>query len=98
MLVPGTPLTGPVDTDAAERCWCAYAWPVAAGNSGDRIFFVDQDGDVWQSPNAAKTCSGLLGGPAWDAAMPSGTGSVWAPLPAGDSHRGRDGNPWKRMN
>jgi hypothetical protein len=94
--VPGTPFTGPVDADAAEVRWCAYAWPVAAGNSGTRVFFVDQDGEVWQAPNAALTYSGTAGAPPWNAALPAGTG--WTSLPQGSEHAGRDGGTWRRTN
>ena len=35
-----------VDTGLAEGLWCAYAWPLVAGESGNRVFFVNQGGDV----------------------------------------------------
>lgn len=95
---PGAPCSGPVDPDAAEVRWCAYAWPVAAGNSGTRAFYVDQDGEVWQTANALLSLSGVNGGPAWDAALPQGTGNGWVALPKGASHTGRDGNVWIRTN
>ncbi len=93
----GSPFAGPVETDAAEKTWCAYAWPVATGNSGRRVFFVDQGGDVWQTSNADSRYSGSLAPPEWDAAMPEG-GRGWAPAPDAAECRGRDGNLWKRTN
>jgi hypothetical protein len=87
-----------VDTDAAETAWCAYAWPVAAGNSGQRVFFVDQGGDVWHTANKPGRYSGNLGGPAWDAAMPADGKQGWSPAPNVKEYRGRDGNLWKRAN
>jgi len=30
----------------AELYWCAYAWPLQAGSSGNRTFFVSQQGEV----------------------------------------------------
>src|SRR5688572_13580197 len=40
-----------IGVDMAETSWCAYGIPVARGNSGNRAFFVNQAGDVLQSPN-----------------------------------------------
>jgi type II secretory pathway pseudopilin PulG len=92
----GLPFTGPVDTDLAEKRWCAYAWPVAYGNSGTRAFFVDQEGTVWWTLNDTGRYSDTKGGPAWDAAMPaSGTG--WTPTdPKVKEYVGRDGAVWKK--
>ena len=35
-----------LDVNLAEVVWCAYAWPVEAGKTGKRAFFVNQMGDV----------------------------------------------------
>ncbi|MBK9388429.1 MAG: prepilin-type N-terminal cleavage/methylation domain-containing protein [Planctomycetes bacterium] len=32
--------------DFCETTWCAYAWPINRGNSGNRTFFVNQQGDT----------------------------------------------------
>jgi hypothetical protein len=37
--------SGPT-ADAAEVLWCCYAWPLAPGNTGNRSFFVNQEGEV----------------------------------------------------
>jgi prepilin-type N-terminal cleavage/methylation domain-containing protein len=37
--------------DFCETTWCAYAWPINKGNSGNRCFFVNQQGDVLASQN-----------------------------------------------
>lgn len=37
----------------SEVLWACYAWPVSRGNSGKRVFFVNQAGDVLASPNVA---------------------------------------------
>lgn len=56
---------------SGERYWCAYAWPVQAGQTGARAYFVNQDGDVLTCERPG-TYSGLAaqGGrqPAYDAA------------------------------
>ncbi len=51
--------SGRIGVDASEERWCAYAWPVARGNSGNRCFFVNQEGDVLQSPNDVAKHQGL---------------------------------------
>lgn len=40
-------VTGPVAPDSAEQRWYAYAWPIDAGRTGNRSFYVDQDGDIY---------------------------------------------------
>jgi hypothetical protein len=39
-------LAGPIETDAAEQRWYAYAWPIHAGRTGTRSFYIDQSGDI----------------------------------------------------
>lgn len=95
---PGGPFTADVDADAAETRWCAYAWPVAARQSGTRAFFVDESGEVWQTPNADGRYSGSGSPPPFDAARPAGGRDPWAPLPRGREVVGRDGRPWKPTN
>jgi hypothetical protein len=95
------PLSGPVDVDASEVRWCAYAWPDSdfARAGGDHIgaLFVDAAGEVWRAPNEDGRYGGPGRGPAWDAAMPVSPGRGWASPPAqADSYRGRDGNLWTR--
>jgi len=35
-----------IDAKLAEVAWCAYAWPVKAGETGKHAFFINQMGDV----------------------------------------------------
>jgi prepilin-type N-terminal cleavage/methylation domain-containing protein len=39
------------DPDNGEILWACYAWPVAASQSGNRAFFVNQEGDLLQCQN-----------------------------------------------
>lgn len=72
---------------------------MATANSGVRAFYVDQDGDVWQTANVVPRYSGLgFTVPVWDAALPAGTGYGRVAMPKGPSHTGRDGNVWGRTN
>ena len=53
----GEPQTGytaaMIDADLVETTWCAYAWPVNYGQSGNRTFFTNQGGDVVATEFAA---------------------------------------------
>lgn len=35
-----------VDTDLAETTWCSYAWPTKLHASGNRTFFLNQEGTI----------------------------------------------------
>lgn len=43
------------DPDNAENLWCCYAWPVDAESTGNRVFFVNEDGDMFQFDNRLAT-------------------------------------------
>jgi prepilin-type N-terminal cleavage/methylation domain-containing protein len=51
-----------------EILWCCYAWPIDAGKSGNRCFFINQDGDVLQFSNKAAVYNGSVAVPGFDAA------------------------------
>jgi prepilin-type N-terminal cleavage/methylation domain-containing protein len=38
-----------LDANNCESMWCAYAWPVDLGSTGNRAFFVNQRGEILQS-------------------------------------------------
>jgi hypothetical protein len=61
------------DPNNAEILWACYAWPVTAGASGNRCFFINQEGDLLQSNNEAHKYQGLAG-PSFDAAFDIATG------------------------
>ena len=67
----GGKLGGPFPNgDNGELLWCAYAWPLQVGGSGNRAFFVNQRGDLLQTMNRGGAAySGTGGGPAFDAAL-----------------------------
>jgi type IV pilus assembly protein PilA len=37
--------------DNCEVIWCCYAWPVDAESTGNRAFFINQEGDLLQTLN-----------------------------------------------
>ncbi|MCK6448804.1 MAG: prepilin-type N-terminal cleavage/methylation domain-containing protein [Planctomycetes bacterium] len=81
------------DSDNGEVLWAAYAWPQAVGQSGNRCFFINQEGDLLQTPNrgaAAYTATG--GGPLFDAVF-SVAGDMASPLGV-NGVAATDGNTW----
>jgi len=83
--------TSKVGIDAAERQWCAIAWPDSRGESGDRVYFVDETGVVLESENTVARWSGLAREPTPDCAR-AAAGAGDAPPSGG--HVGRDGDRW----
>jgi len=85
------------NADHSEVLWCAYAWPSERGASGDRAFFVNQEGDILQCGNVSKGYSGAVLAPACDAAFAKGgaAGCIDGPLaPARPGKLGMDGEVW----
>jgi type IV pilus assembly protein PilA len=91
-----------VDATKCEVLWACYAWPSAFGQSGKRVFFINQAGDVLSSKNTLGTAySGdpATGGvaPAPTAAFLTGTsGLMDAPVAA--NTLGTDGQMWTVVN
>jgi prepilin-type N-terminal cleavage/methylation domain-containing protein len=42
---------GMLGEDLAEVIWCVYAWPANRGRTGQKVFFVNQMGDISMSSN-----------------------------------------------
>jgi prepilin-type N-terminal cleavage/methylation domain-containing protein len=82
-----------VDPDLAETTWCAYAWPVSHGNTGNRTFFVNQGGDIVTTEDQAYAGPGS--GPASNAAFSPGAGATITGMTA-TAMTGRDGNFWRQ--
>lgn len=81
-----------VDSRLASQRWCAYAWPVTYGASGNRTFFIDQDGNELCTEEAHYSGDD---GPAPGAAFASGgIMSILGAIPA-DGMRSQDGNVWR---
>lgn len=77
----GGKLAGPFpDSDNGEVMWCCYAWPIQAAQTGNRVFFVNQEGDLLQMLNRqAPPYSTAVAGPAFDAVF-SVAGDMGSPL------------------
>ena len=68
----------PANLPNANNCeilWCAYAWPVSATQTGNRAFFINQEGDLLQFLNRPQAAGGL---PPYD-------GVVAAQIPVADA-------------
>lgn len=90
-LAPGGALPDPQN---GEVLWSCYAWPVSAGSTGRRAFFVNQEGDILATPNTDRAYSGPSKPPMFDAAYTSEhPGDMSAP-PTGDGTRGNDRHLW----
>jgi hypothetical protein len=82
--------------DAQETRWCAYAWPVQKGLSGNRVFFVNNAGEVYATMAMRNPYSGAEMAPEANAAYEKETG---ANLDGGvglaaAGLRSNDGNTW----
>ena len=51
---------GVIDPVQAHRYWTCVAWPVTAGNTGRRAFFVNQQGQVLQQMNTSYSGSAII--------------------------------------
>ncbi|MEO6708735.1 MAG: hypothetical protein ABI054_08420 [Planctomycetota bacterium] len=86
------------DHDNCEVLWSVYAWPIEAGKSGVRAFFMNQDGDIFSTLDSEGAYSGEARAPAFDAACSARkSGDMSASLPAAGS-RGNDGKHWSPVN
>ncbi len=62
------------DSDNCEILWVCYAWPTEAEATGNRAFFINQEGDLLQTLNneggqmVVAFYDGIDAGPAFDAA------------------------------
>lgn len=81
---------GQVDAEQSEVVWCVYAWPVLRGTTGERAFFVNQNGDVLQSTDAEYSGKD---GPAANAAFKSGTSGITGDIAI--NGKGVDENSWR---
>jgi len=95
----GNPASLP-DPDNTELIWCCYAWPVQTTKTGNRAFFINEQGDVMSTQNR-------LGGtgvgqiydafddvPAFDAAYTEGSDMGSDPALAQLGLTAVDGNIW----
>ena len=84
------------DPDNGEIFWCAYAWPLATSNTGNRAFFINHEGDLTSTTNRGLVTDVYSGNtaasvtPDFDAAYTASDMS--APMAIGVD--GQDGKVW----
>ena len=84
-----------INADLVETTWCAYAWPVNFGQSGNRTFFTNQGGDLVAVEFASFTGPGA--GPNPDAAFKiADAGKITGAVAIGVA--GNQGGTWKQVN
>jgi len=84
----------------SEIFWCAYAWPVDVDKTGNRTFFINQEGDLVQFDNRDAQYEGLATPPTFDAAYDSTVVAVSMDQPLGLTVMGKaanDGNIWTQV-
>jgi prepilin-type N-terminal cleavage/methylation domain-containing protein len=82
------------DSDNCEILWACYAWPMNVQNTGNRVFFINQEGDLLQTQNrgtGGPQYTGTATMPAFDAVF-TVAGDMGSPLAT--SAAGNDGNIW----
>jgi prepilin-type N-terminal cleavage/methylation domain-containing protein len=58
------------DSDNCEIMWACYAWPMDVEGTGNRVFFINQEGDLLQCQNRAATpYNGTTSTPGFDEAF-----------------------------
>jgi prepilin-type N-terminal cleavage/methylation domain-containing protein len=83
------------DPDNGEVLWCAYCWPITATQTGNRVFFMNQEGDLMQTNNrGAVSYTGVAGGPAFDAIYTAAGDMASAISISGVPLAAQDGNTW----
>jgi prepilin-type N-terminal cleavage/methylation domain-containing protein len=83
------------DSDQGEVLWLAYAWPMNAGQTGNRTFMVNQEGDLMQTANrGAAAYTGTAGGPLFDAIFTVANDMSSAMSIGGLPLAATDGNTW----
>jgi len=82
------------DPDNGEVLWACYAWPVTQGQTGNRVFFVNQEGDIYQFNNrVAAPYEGTAGGPDITTGIYSVADDMTSPLGV-NGVAAIDGNTW----
>ena len=90
----GSP-AGLPDGDNCEILWSCYAWPMNVNQTGNRAFFVNQEGDLLQTRNqGAAPYDGAANTPAFDAAY-TAAGDMGSQVSIGGNPLAAvDGNVW----
>ncbi len=86
---------GVLDPDQSEVLWCAYAWPVNFGSSGNNTYFMHRGANVSQAEESDYSGHNLTGFQV-GAALLTGDATRMTGLPALGTI-GADGNNWRQV-
>jgi prepilin-type N-terminal cleavage/methylation domain-containing protein len=96
----GATVAANVDNDLCETTWCAYASPANYSTSGNRTFFVNQQGDITTTDSSTYTGTNIIGpanaGAAFSTSSGSAATNITGTVAVGTV--GRDSNTWKQVN
>ena len=83
------------DGDNCEILWACYAWPMNQGQTGNRAFFVNQEGDLLQTRNqGAAPYNGAANPPLFDAVYTVAGDMASQISIGGNPVAATDGNVW----
>jgi prepilin-type N-terminal cleavage/methylation domain-containing protein len=80
-----------VDSGLAEQYWSCYAWPANRATTGNRVFMINQQGEVLTTDNHLQQYDGQLAKPPFDAAYVA-PGDMRNPIAV--ANNGADGGRW----
>lgn len=83
-----------VAANDAEIHWIAFGWPASAGQTGNRVYVLDQEGDMMCCERPGGRYSGLEHRPAFDAYWPAKKG---VDRSDGKPYQGVDGLIWQMV-
>ena len=87
-------VSGPLDNDLCESTWVVYGKPASYGSTGNRTFFMSQQGSMTWTDEPLYTQ--FLSGPIRGAAFVSGSTNITGQVAIGTV--GGDGNVWRQIN
>ncbi len=87
-----------IGASTSEVMWMCYAWPTSYGNSGKRVFFVNQQGDVLSGRNSVTRYNGTTTTPAVTAAFLTGITSANMGSTNAANSTGLDNQRWVVVN
>ncbi|MCI0657156.1 MAG: prepilin-type N-terminal cleavage/methylation domain-containing protein [Acidobacteria bacterium] len=91
----GLAAAGSVDPDLCEQYWVCYAWPAHLNTTGNRVFVINQLGEILASDNRVQTYEGHGAPPAFDAAFQA-AGTITGNL-ATNGAAAVDGGVWVNL-
>jgi prepilin-type N-terminal cleavage/methylation domain-containing protein len=90
------PAAAPEAINLQELTWCAYAWPIDHGRTGNRCFFINEEGVLYQTQAETLTYDGTTSVP--DVAAAYSGVAFQSDVAVGAAATANDGNVWTVVN